>query len=196
MSLPHILLGMLDKPASGYDLKHRFEQQLSHYWSADLAQIYPTLKRMRDRGLLTARREPSTKGPPKNVYARTEAGQRELEAWLTQGPDVHADRLGWLAQVGFLDTLEAPERRAFLERLRDEFIRHREELVGIEAHWRDEDPRFPDALPERELFAHMTLRLGLEKYAAIIAWCEECLERLERRRKVAADPPASKAAER
>lgn len=181
MSLQHILLGMLEQPASGYDLKQAFEQQQAHYWSANLAQIYPTLNRMEEKGLLASTEQPSPRGPPRRVYARTRAGRKVLIDWLTGGPEVHTDRLGWLAQVGFLSNLDRSGQVRFLLALRDEFQRHRGELLGIESHWKAADPGFPDALEEPDLFAHFTLRLGVKKYATIIDWCDECLERLDHR---------------
>lgn len=180
MSLPTILLGMLVEPASGYDLKQEFERQQAHYWSANLAQIYPTLKGMEQQGLLQSEAQPSNKGPPRRVYRRTAAGRAALIDWLQHGPEVHSDRLSWLAQVGFLAELDGDGQVGFLQQLRTEFLRHREELIGIEAHLRAQDPRFPDHLDERDLFAHFTLRLGLKKYATIIEWCDECLDRLDR----------------
>ncbi len=178
MSLQHILLGMLNQPASGYDLKRDFERQLRHYWSADLAQIYPTLKRMESTGLLCSQRKPSSQGPPRKIYQRTAAGKQALQQWLSDGPEVHTDRLSWLAQVGFLDTLPFDQQRSFMVELRDEFTQHREELLAIENHWKEEDPRVPDRLDPGSFFSHCTLRLGLMKYATIVDWCNECLERL------------------
>lgn len=175
MSLPNILLGMLVQPASGYDLKQEFELQQAHYWSANLAQIYPTLKRMEADGLLESEEQPSDKGPPRKVYRRTAAGRAALVEWLQRGPEVHTDRLSWLAQVGFLAELNSAGQVEFLQQLRSEFLQHREQLAGIERYWAEQDPAFPDALAPPDRFAYMTLRLGLKKYAAIIEWCDECL---------------------
>jgi len=191
MSLQHILLGMLEQPASGYQLKQAFEQQQAHYWSANLAQIYPTLNRMEDKGLLTSTEQASPKGPPRRVYQRTKAGRKALVDWLRQGPEVHTDRLSWLAQVGFLSSLNRSGQVEFLQALRDEFQRHRQELLDIESHWKAADPGFPDALEEPDLFAHFTLRLGVKKYATIIDWCDECLEHLERRTEATSGRKAS-----
>jgi len=94
---------------------------------------------------------------------------------------VHSDRLSWLAQVGFLSALDRAGQVGFLEALRKEFQGHRDELLAIESHWRAADPGFPDGLDEPDLFAHFTLRLGVNKYATIIDWCDECLGRLARR---------------
>ena len=50
MSLEHILLGMQREPSTGYELGKKFSEGARHFWFAELSQIYPTLKRMRDRG--------------------------------------------------------------------------------------------------------------------------------------------------
>jgi len=179
MSLQHILLGLLQQPASGYDLKHEFQQRLSHYWGAELAQIYPALKRMQQEGLLSSALQPSDKGPRKRIYQRTAAGRKCLQQWLQSGPEVHTDRLSWLAQVAFLDTVAAPDQVEFLQQLQQAFIQHRAELQAIEDNWRAQDAACPDQLQGEDLFAHMTLRLGVAKYTTIIDWCSECLQRLK-----------------
>lgn len=179
MSLQHILLGLLQQPASGYDLKHEFEQRLSHYWGADLAQIYPTLKRMQQAGLLRSTRQPSDKGPPKRIYVRTAAGRKSLQQWLQSGPEVHTDRLSWLAQVALLDIVSYADQIEFLQQLQQAFVQHRAELQAIEDNWRAQDPACPEQLQGEDLFAHMTLRLGVAKYTTIIDWCSECLQRLK-----------------
>jgi len=39
MSLKHILLGILEEPHSGYEIKLEFERVFKHFWSAELAQF-------------------------------------------------------------------------------------------------------------------------------------------------------------
>ena len=82
MSLENILLGCLTAPASGYDLKAYFDTRIRPFWSAELSQIYPALKRLESRGLLTSRTEPSKKGPARKVYTRTAKGREALIRWL------------------------------------------------------------------------------------------------------------------
>ena len=78
MSLEHILLGLLREPATGYDLKNAFSENVRHFWSAELSQIYPTLKRLEQRRMLRSRVEPSPKGPNRRVYTLTGEGRTEL----------------------------------------------------------------------------------------------------------------------
>jgi DNA-binding PadR family transcriptional regulator len=181
VSLPHVLLGLLARPASGYELGQVFGQSVRHFWSAELSQIYPALARLEKDGLLISHAEPSDKGPPKKIYRRTRAGTRALRLWLEDGPIVRTERTAYLTQVFFLDEVNVVTRIKFLEALRDDFAAHLAELNAIEAEWKEEDPHCPDQLPDEELFKHMTLRLGLVRYEATVRWCEECVDRLRAR---------------
>ncbi len=197
MALEHILLGMLRRPASGYDLKQSFSSSLRHFWRAELAQIYPLLARLEQRGLLVSEQQVSSKGPPRKVYTRTEDGERELLEWLRQGPEPDRDRIGYLAQVFFLDQLhdrEAAEQ--FLGKLRVDLGERLAELQAIEQHWSENDPRYPDELPDDDFYPQLTLRMGITKLTALAGWCDESLKRIaERRNKqqkngpTLADPP-------
>lgn len=182
MSLDHLLLGALREPASGYDLKARFDDVFRHFWPADLSQIYRTLRRLEDEGLLTSRRAASDIGPDRRVYRTTARGRARLKRWLADGPQVTDDRHAFCAQVFFLDELDTvDDRLAFLRALRDEFASRLSDLQAIERRWREADPRYPDALPPAELAQQFTLALGLEKFGAIVRWAESCIARLESR---------------
>jgi PadR family transcriptional regulator, regulatory protein AphA len=182
MSLDHLLLGALREPATGYDLKARFDDVFRHFWPAELSQIYRTLRRLEDDGLLTSRHEASDKGPERRVYRTTAKGRTRLRKWLADGPQVKDDRHAYCAQTFFLDELPDDEsRRAFLESVRYEFAGRLAALQAIEAVWRADDPRYPDDLPIDQLVQQFTLSLGLEKHAAIVRWAENCLKRLDAR---------------
>ena len=183
MSLRHILLGMLREPASGYDLKKQFGMSLAHFYDAELSQIYPTLGRLETDGLLRSKREPSERGPERKVYSRTTAGARELESWLTAGPQQQGERLTWLAQVFFLGQQGDPELTLrFLNDLRDEFATELAALRRIEAGWSADDPRYPDDLPDDLFYPQLTLDLGLHKLAVKLEWADRCIARIEQRR--------------
>lgn len=180
MALDHILLGLLREPASGYDIKHAFEEAIGHFWAAELSQVYPALKRLERDGMLTSERVPSERGPPRRLYAVTAAGREALHDWLAQRPQVGQERLEWLAQVWFLQ--ETPERaHSFFSSLRNEFARELAALEAIELHWKSTDARYPDALPDDEFFPQLTLALGLKKLRAKLEWADECIERIESR---------------
>ena len=181
MSLDHILLGLLRDPATGYDLKSAFRERIRHFWSAELSQIYPTLKRLERRRMLRSRVEPSPKGPNRKVYSLTDTGREELERWLRGGPAVGTERFAYLAQLYFMDEVgDLRETRAFMTELRDHLARWLAQLKSLEqdliaAHGDPE--RYGDAGFHR--FA--TLRMGIHSIASKVAWCDETLTAIDRR---------------
>lgn len=183
MSLRHILLGMLQQPHSGYDIKKEFEKSLRNFWRAELSQIYPLLQKMEQEGLVSSKEGASDMGPRKRIYRRAARGGRELSAWLSDGPVVGTERIGYLAQVYFLAHLKDDDKAiAFMEQLRDYMQRWLDVLESSEAEWRANDARYPDALPDSEFYAQLTLDLGLRKVRANVDWCEDCLARMQKRR--------------
>lgn len=178
MSLPHVLLGMLAEPASGYDLKQMFGQSVRHFWYAELSQIYPALSKLEKQGLLNSASVASARGPNRKIYTRTEKGDKALHDWLLDGPQCRTERLSYLTQVFFLDAIDAGQRITFMEELKADFAARLQELQNIEQQWRENDPRYPDQLPDQALFKQMTLRSGLMKYQMMVDWCEECLGRM------------------
>ena len=186
MSLRHILLGMLREPHSGYDIKKEFEKSLRNFWRAELSQIYPLLQKMEEEGLVSSREGASEIGPRKRIYRRAAKGSRELKAWLSDGPVVGTERIGYLAQVYFLANLKDDDKAIeFMEQLLAYMRRWLTLLEGSEAEWRASDPRYPDALPDADFYPQLTLDLGLRKVRANVEWCEDSLARLHQRREQA-----------
>lgn len=182
MSLRHILLGLLQQPHSGYDIKKEFDQSLRNFWRAELSQIYPLLQKMEEEGLVTSREGSSDIGPRKRIYRRSAKGSKTLRAWLLDGPVVGTEKIGYLAQVYFLSDLKDTDASiAFMEELRSYMTDWLAYLEGRRDEWQRNDPRFPDALPDEAFYPSLTLDLGLRKVRANVEWCEDCIERLRKR---------------
>ena len=182
MSLDHILLGILRKPGTGYDIKAAFDEVFNHFWQAQQSQIYRTLKRLEANGSLVSRVEPSDRGPDRRVYTITAKGRRRLRDWLSGDPVVGEDRHTYLAQVFFLDELGDLEASlAFMQRLRDKLAGRRDTLQGIDAYWRREDPAYPDPVDDADFHAALTLDLGLMKSKAQVAWADRSIRRIQER---------------
>jgi DNA-binding PadR family transcriptional regulator len=136
LSLEHAILGFLNARArSGYDLKTRcFDIEVRAFWSADQAQIYRTLERLRAGRLVSATRRRQSGKPDRKVYEITPAGRDAFARWETAATPLAAPRDAFLLQVFFSgeasdDAIAGllSERRAAhqarLEDLRDEAIR-------------------------------------------------------------------------
>lgn len=176
MSLENILLGMLRRPASGYDLKQVFEQGAKFYWSAELSQIYPTLKRMEKNGLLVSRTEPSPKGPARRVYERTKVGDQQLHDWLRSGPAIGAERFAYIGQLIFMAELnDLDETLTFVQQLREELAAIQHVLSAAS----EEAAAVPDRDDLEALHDRISLRMGVHSLTAKVAWCDETIEYLK-----------------
>jgi len=115
MSLPHVLLGLLTRgPASGWDLKARLARDPAIGWDADLAQIYPAMKRLLRGGFVAMKRRRSPKGPARREYRLTPAGRRELLRWLAEPLEPPRPKDGTLVRLAFLERRATEERLACL----------------------------------------------------------------------------------
>jgi len=83
VSLRYFVLGLLtQKPMSGYDIK-RLHKSLS--WlirGPSFGSLYPTLRALREDGLVAVEVIPSQEKPPRKIYSVTEAGRQALRAWI------------------------------------------------------------------------------------------------------------------
>ena len=182
MSLDHILLGLLRDPATGYALKSTFSERIRHFWSAELSQIYPTLKRLEERRMLHSRIEPSAKGPNRKVYSLTDTGREELQRWLHSGPAVGTERFVYLAQLYFMDALgDLVETRAFMTELRDHLVRWLAQLHSLERDVTAAHGDAPERYGDAGFHRFATLRMGIHSIGSKVTWCDETLAAIDRR---------------
>lgn len=182
MSLPHILLGILAEPKSGYEIRQMFDSSLRHFWFAELSQIYPALKKLEAEGMLTSTTQPSEKGPDKRTYSRTIAGRDTLMDWLSDGPVEAPVRQGILAQIFFMSEQADPEAACrFFQTLKTRFTARRKALEAIEHEWRQECPSYPDDLSDDEFYPQLTLDIGLELQKTYENWCDRAVRRIRAR---------------
>lgn len=97
MSVRNALLGLLaQRPRHGYELHATFEAMMGgeSAWDVKPAQIYTTLARLEDGGLVTETTAPDEArlGPDKRTYHITEAGRAALADWFTHGVSLEHQR--------------------------------------------------------------------------------------------------------
>ncbi|SCU95212.1 Transcriptional regulator [Cupriavidus necator] len=95
MSTQHaLLISLIEKPSSGYDLARRFDRSIGYFWHATHQQIYRELGRMAESGWIAADEAEAAGGEAgagdrknrKKVYRVLPAGREELARWvLTPG---------------------------------------------------------------------------------------------------------------
>ena len=163
------LLALLAKePAHGYELKLALEQTFGEaYPSPNIGQIYVTLKRLEQDGLVRSEDVEQTTRPNKRVYELTPAGREALRAWVgepSDGPRVRDEffiKLILAPMAGLADRMELmnSQRRHYLGIMRN--------LTELQA---EADPG--DA-PARLLIEGAILHLQAD-----LDWLQRCQEEL------------------
>ena len=88
MTVRHAILGLLAQhPRHGYELRAAFSAVVGgdENWDVKPAQIYTTLNRLKEAGLVEECAVEQDGGPEKRVYAVTEAGRQVLREWFASG---------------------------------------------------------------------------------------------------------------
>ena len=165
VSLRHCILALIDlRPMTGYDLKKAFDGSVAHFWSADQAQIYRTLKGLEADGLVAVEVIPQSGKPDRREHRITEPGSRELSRWLRSPSEPDPAREPFLARVFFAGREDDPALvAALIGERRDDAARRLEELRRIPAATDDLGARLRTA----------TLRNGILHIEAELAWLDE-----------------------
>lgn len=87
MSVRNAILGLLvEQPRHGYELRAAFEALAGGemIWRVNPAQIYTTLARLEEAGLVAQEGIMQDGGPEKHIYRLTPKGRDELARWFSQ----------------------------------------------------------------------------------------------------------------
>ena len=132
MSVPLTLLGLLERePSHGYDLKRDYDTFFGRGKQLPFGQVYATLGRLARDGKATAGDAEPGDGPDRKRYAITDAGRREVDAWLTEPvePEPHLQTV-LFAKVTLALMLGKPAS-AYLDTQRAAHIRRMQQLTEL-----------------------------------------------------------------
>src|SRR5512144_2563321 len=90
MSVRNAILGLLaQRPRHGYELRAAFEALMGgeQNWEVKPAQIYTTLSRLEEGGLVAQTAVEQDGGPEKRIYDITPAGREALAGWFNGAVD-------------------------------------------------------------------------------------------------------------
>lgn len=88
MTVRSAILGLLaQQPRHGYELRAAFEALVGgdEMWEVKPAQIYTTLSRLEEAGMVQQDCVDQDGGPEKRVYSLTPSGHAELAEWFNSG---------------------------------------------------------------------------------------------------------------
>ncbi|MEU5952223.1 PadR family transcriptional regulator [Streptomyces sp. NPDC047525] len=180
MALEHaILVSLLEKPGSGYELARRFERSIGYFWTATHQQIYRVLKRMESDGWIDVREVSQQARPDKKEYSVAALGRSALSQWLHEPIEPESVRHELAVKirgaafddpVALIHEVER-HRQAHTERLARYLAGERRDFTGPEA------PATPDAGQELQ---HVVLRGGIAYERMTLAWLDDVLDTLHR----------------
>ncbi len=164
------MLGRLGQSAvSGYDLKKFADNALGYLWAPSKTQLYVVLGRLVEAGLATRRDVPQRHRPDKHLYRITKPGRAVARAWLERDEDQpDPDRSTFMLKF-FFGTQAA--RPAMLKQLRVFRESYDERLATYE-----EIASSLEALSARDDFTYLTLRFGIARARAAVAWADDALQ--------------------
>jgi DNA-binding PadR family transcriptional regulator len=163
------LLALLAKePAHGYELKLALEQTFGQaYPSPNIGQVYVTLKRLEQDGLVRSQDVEQTTRPNKRVYELTPAGRAALSAWVDEPGDGPRIRDEFFIKLILAPMAGLADRMALMNKQRRHYLSLMRRLTELLA---DTDP------------ADTTARLLIEgavlHLQADLDWLERCQEEL------------------
>lgn len=170
MSLDHALLvSLLEKPSSGYDLARRFDRSIGYFWHATHQQIYRVLARMEEAGWISGRVLPGEAAPDRKQFSVSGPGRRELSRWLAEPADLE----------GVRDSLLVKLRGAAFDepaRLLPELEHHRATHANRLTAYRVIESRdFSGPLDHRRALQYQVLKSGIRFEQGWLEWCEETI---------------------
>jgi PadR family transcriptional regulator AphA len=162
------ILGLLAGGSrSGYDIRKEVQDTLSHFWNESIGHIYPMLRRLHGKGLVSRKTESTPGKPDRHVYAVTEDGLAELRQWLVEPIEPSPPRLEILLKLYF-GAHTAPS--VLIEHL-VKYKRARQQALGaLEGA--------AASLPADDAdngYLRLTLSAGLHSARAAVAWSDEAL---------------------
>lgn len=137
MSVRYALLGLLaQRPRHGYDLHAAFEAVVGgeRNWDVKPAQIYTTLARLAEGGLVAQEAVEQGGGPEKRIYALTPTGRQELAQWFDAGIDREHQRDEFFIKLMLSLSMPEINPRRVIQNQRLRLFKDLHALTGSRSH--------------------------------------------------------------
>ena len=172
MSVRNAILGLLSQKAQhGYRLRSAFESLVGgkEIWDVKPAQIYTTLARLEESGLVRQDCVDQDAGPEKRVYSLTPEGRMELASWFAAGVEEERQRDEFFVKLMLSMRAEGVDPATVIQAQRGTLYREMHDLTS----------RRTKADPKRELATIFLLDKTLMHIEADLRWRDMVEARLD-----------------
>jgi DNA-binding PadR family transcriptional regulator len=170
MSVRYGILALLaEAPSHGYQLKSAFERRTGNQWLLNIGQVYTTIQRLEQKGLVEAIEPDGAAEDDRRDYRITDAGRAELDAWFANPVVLEEPSRDELTIKVLLATAAGSiDVTGLLQRQR------RASIEQLQAYTR----RKAAADPERDVAFLILLDALIFRTEAEIRWLDACDARL------------------
>ncbi|MDX2137397.1 MAG: PadR family transcriptional regulator [Chloroflexota bacterium] len=180
--LKYILLGFLNYgPLSGYDIKSLMDESTMHFWHAYHSQIYTTLRKLEEDGVVTSEALEDDEGKlNRRLYTITDKGQADLDRWLREPlMERSAVKEDLLVRLFFSGRRA---REEVLDELRIQRRLHQQKLD----YYRSLSPEHllrqtssPEVLAQEAVYWMTTLSFGRQYEEMYLRWLDETIATID-----------------
>lgn len=165
ISPEYALLGFLIAgPSHGYDLHQRFTTELGHIWHVSQSQAYAILKRLEQRGDVSAQVVEQDKLPARQLLNITAQGRQRFFEWLELGIATNSRSI----------RLEFITRLYFAQRYRPGILSqiYQAQFAEIDSKINQLETLI-EHLPPEQIYNRLSLDLRLQQMQLIQTWMLE-----------------------
>jgi len=161
--IDYIVLGVVQNEAlTGYDIKKWIESGIGNFYKASYGNLYPALKRLTDKELVTMDEQPQG-GRKKKYYKATELGKETFMEWLALPFDFSLGAPTLLAKIYFFGQLPEKIRNQQLQEYETHYRQNLRKLKTIEK-------KLSESEVDTDYFMQSTLYLGIRNIQTAIEW--------------------------
>lgn len=175
--MDQVILGLLSHTdMTGYEIKKTMDTALRYFWSGSYGSIYPTLKTLESKGLVTSHSF-TDNGRDKISYSITEDGKAHLAEWLDKPATRDELHYETLLKLFFADAGSPAQAlqhiQAFQETITEglpfltQSVQSLKEIQDHPAH----------------MYYMLTAMFGEKVYKAYLEWCKEATDLLQEHEK-------------
>jgi DNA-binding PadR family transcriptional regulator len=187
-ALQYAVLGLIsarEAGVHGYRLKSEFDALYGEFWALNYGQMYRTLDRLEQAGLIEGFDELQDRRPTRKVFRITPRGRKKLDAWLlnppSQEPRPLRDELS--LKLLFLAEGQLEEMRTIISTHRALYLKH---LARLTKRRDGADDDTSEGFVTRLLLSQADMRVRAD-----LAWLDLVEAEITRRfARQAADRPA------
>lgn len=167
--IDYIILGMVQNEVlTGYEIKKWMEGGIGNFYKASYGSLYPALKRLTDKKLVTMNEKPQG-GRTKKYYKTTELGKEAFMEWLSLPFDFSLGGSALMAKIYFFGHLSDELRK---QRLGEYEMYYTQSLQKLRTMEKDISNTEVDV----DYFMLSTLYFGIRNTQTAIEWFRHVAE--------------------